>query len=417
MQLEKARTIDDLKPNDMVKVCQHIQIGCCFQLDGLHSCCLGTFFPPALVTAEEIKNKVVTYDLIVERRKQLFAAINDLADGPTGNCKNCIWLKEVPYKDVNFEYMGGQGLGASFNIQHYTACNQRCTFCYYAKEGNLVPPQYDILDIFELFREKGKLRGGNWVDFSGGEPTTLKDFDKIISYLIDNNFGLIVVYSNATIFSQKIYDLLKENKICMVTSIDSGICSTYKKVRGTDTMPNVFTNLIKYANSGTKNLVLKYVVTDDNRTDDDMWAFIMAMLAIKPGMVKFCPDFPYGDREIPEETIDFIAKLWHNLEKYTGSQKIKDYTVDYGDPKFVKYRESLALKLNELNVKDPIDDSTILDSWREPCEQHVESVTPPEPTLYPIKPPTFLQKIFSIRNEYNRKVVRILGFKIKFKRK
>ncbi len=416
MQAEQRKTINDLKPDDIVKVCPYLQMACCFQLDGLHSCCLGTVMAPVLVTAEEIRNKVVTYDLIVERRKQLFAAINDLADGPTGNCKNCIWLKEVPYKDVNFEYMGGQVLGASFNIQHYTSCNEKCTYCCYAQEGNLIPPQYDILEVFELFRERGKLRGGNFVDFSGGEPALLKDFEKILTYLTDNNFGQIGVYTNGTVFSQKFYDLLKENKVYLMTSIDTGLCSTYKKVRGINALPVVLNNLIKYRNSGTKNLWLKYVVTDDNRTDDDMWAFIMTMLALRPNIVKFCPQFPYGDKEIPEESIDFIAKLVHNLIKYTGKMP-RDYTLEFGDPKFVRYRESLATKLNELNAKDPIDDSTVLDSWREPCEQHVESVTPPEPTLYPIKPPTFLQKIFSIRNEYNRKVVRILGFKIKFKRK
>ena len=74
----------------------------------------------------------------------------------------------------------------------------------------------------------------------------LKDFEKILTYFYENNLGTVVVYTNASIYSQKIYDLLKEDKIILTTSIDTGLKSTYAKLRGLDAFPKVFENLLKY---------------------------------------------------------------------------------------------------------------------------------------------------------------------------
>lgn len=290
-----GKTINDLKPNDVVKVCKYIEMGSCFALDGIRCCVHGTIESPLIVTAAEIRDSTVTYDLVVQRKRELFAAINGLADRPTASCKTCTNLKEKKYKDVSFEYLGGEPLPAALNIQHYTECNLRCTYCYYKQTNRFVKPQYDMLSYLELFRKKGKLRGNNWIDFSGGEPAMLKSFDEILNYLLDNNMGTVVVYSNATIFSQIIYNALKKNKIILTTSLDTGIASTYKKLRGTDGYSKVIANLIRYKNSGTNRLWLKYIVCDLNRTEDDLWSFVWAMLALRPDKLMICPEFPYGE--------------------------------------------------------------------------------------------------------------------------
>jgi hypothetical protein len=352
-QHRPGRTIDDLTPDDRVKTCKYIEMGSGFALEGIRCCCLGTFQSPFIVTAEEVRSKVVSYDLVVRRRKELFAAVNGFTDGPTGSCTTCVHLKEAKFKDVSFEYLGGEPLPAGFNIQHYTACNQNCTYCCYAQADQLIKPQYDLLDYLELFRKQGKLRGNNWIDFSGGEPAMLKDFDRILGYLIANDLGTIVVYSNASIFSQAIYDALKKNRIILTTSLDTGMVSTYKKLRDSDAFPRVIANLIRYRNSGTRRLWLKYVITDVNRTEDDLWGFVLAMLALRPDRMLICPDFPYGDKQIPEETVKFAARLWYVLEKLTGVTPA-DYTVEYGDPKWLQYREGLRSALRDVCGQKPL---------------------------------------------------------------
>jgi hypothetical protein len=46
---------------------------------------------------------------------------------------------------VNFEYLGGEPLPGSMGIQHYSQCNERCTYCLFTKENSFIQPQYDIL--------------------------------------------------------------------------------------------------------------------------------------------------------------------------------------------------------------------------------------------------------------------------------
>ena len=397
-------SIEDLKPNDIVKVCPHLEIGCSFQLDGIHACCLGTTLSPLLISNEEIQNGI-TYETIVERRKKLFAAINGLDKMDIGPCATCTFIKNKQYKDVNFEYLGGYHLPSSFNIQHYTECNERCAYCCYAQNNDFRKPQYNIIDIWNLFKNKGKLRGNNWIDFSGGETAMLKNFDEIINYMMDNNMGTVVVYTNASIYSEAIERGLKENKIILTTSVDTGLCSTYKNLRGANVFPKVLENLIRYRNTGTNGLWLKYVVCETNRTEDDMYSFLTTMLALRPNRIMFCPDFPYGDREIPEATIDFIAKLWYLVEKYIGNIAA-DFSSEYGEPKWKKYQKSLFEKIEELRKQNPIDGSLILKpnviTVYESCYNH--------------KKITFLQQVFSIQNEGIHKVIRFLGLKLKIKR-
>ena len=347
-----AQTIENLKPNDSVLSCKYIQMGSCFEPEGIHCCIQGTVKSPLIITADEIRNGKATYELVVQRRTELFNTINDPSVGPPDPCRTCANLKPTKYKNVSFDYLGGEKLTASLNIQHYTDCNQRCKYCLWTVQDYFVKPQYNPLDYLEVFRKKGKMRGNNWIDFSGGEPSMLKNFGEILGYLLDNNMGTVVVYSNSVIFSQPIYDALKKNKIILTTSLDAGTPATYKKVRAMNAWPTVIRNLIRYRNSGTKGLWLKYIITEDNRTDDDLWGFALAMLAIRPDKIQICPDFPYGERQLPDETVQFAARLFHILERLTGTRPV-DYTLDFGDPKWVTYHEDLTKAIHELEKRNP----------------------------------------------------------------
>lgn len=341
------------KPNDIVKTCKYLEKGLCFQLDGLQCCVHGSKASPCIVSTEEIKNGRCTYDLIVQRKKELFLGINGRKEMDLGGCKGCTNIIEKKFKEVSFDTLGGEYLPGGFNIQHYTACNERCLYCLYAQQNDFQAPRYNILPIWEMFRQKGKLKGHNWIDFSGGEPAILKNLDDILTYLLKHKLGTVVIYSNATIFSPLIYEGLKKNKFILTTSLDTGLKSTYAKLRGADLFDRVIDNLTKYRNSGTKGLWLKYVVTEHNRTEDDLWSFLSAMLALRPNKVLLSPDFPYGDKQIPPQTVQFIAKLWYLVEKYMGDIVI-DYTAVMGDPKFAAYHRNLQEEINRLKTQNPL---------------------------------------------------------------
>lgn len=351
--------IKDQTSKKLVKSCKYIETGSYFAPEGVRCCVHGSISSPVLVTADEIRNNTAIYDLVVQRRQDLFAAVNGLTDGPTGSCLACDHLKEKPVKDVSFEYVGGEPLPGSMGIQHYTQCNERCGYCPYTRDNNFIGPQYDVLGYLEQFRKRGKLRGDNWIDFSGGEPAMLKNLDEMLDYFLRNKLGTVVVYSNASMYSQSIYDALKKNRIILTTSLDTGVASTYKKLRGADVYSKVIGNLIRYRNSGTSGLWLKYVICDINRTEDDLWSFILAMLAIKPNKVMICPEFPLGDKTIPDETVAFAARLWYLLEKFTGFAPL-DYTSTFRDSKHEKYRTDLKSSLQRLKSQRPLDNESIL---------------------------------------------------------
>lgn len=345
--------MSDFKPNDIVKSCRYIEQGSYFGLDGIRFCVMGTLSAPMLVPVEEMNSDGLTYEMVVQRRREHFEALNGLREGQLEPCSSCTNLKEKPYKDVDFSWLGGEPLPAALGIQHFSACNHRCTYCIYTVEDNFIKSQYDPIKYFELFRKAEKLRGNNWIDFSGGEPASLKDFDRILNYLLEHDLGTVVVYSNAAIFNQTLYAALKKNKVILTTSIDTGIASSYNKLHGTKTFPKVIRNLIRYRNSGTHNLWLKCVISESNRSEDDLWGFVLAMLALRPNKVMICPDFPYGQAEVPEETLKFAARLWYMLEELTGITPI-DYSATFGDAVWVKYHQDLPAAIEKVRQEGPL---------------------------------------------------------------
>lgn len=343
----------DIRPNDVVKSCRYIERGSCFALDGVRSCVMGTLNAPLLVTTEELNQEGVTYDLVVSRRRELFEAINGFRDGQIEPCITCANLKEKPYKEVDFSWLGGEPLPSGMNIQHFSSCNQRCTYCVFTVDDNFIKSQYDPIGYLELFRQAGKMRGNNWIDFSGGETTMLKDFDRVLNYLLDHNMGTVVVYSNATIFKESLYNALKKNKVILTTSLDTGMSSSYNKLHGLNSFHKVMRNLIRYRNSGTHNLWLKCVISESNRSDDDLWSFVLAVMALRPNKVMICPEFPYGATMLPEETLRAAAKLWYMVEELVGLTPV-DYTAPFGDIVWVKYHQDLPGAIAQIRKQQPL---------------------------------------------------------------
>lgn len=421
------KSIEDLKANDIVKTCKSLECGVGFWIDGIHCCCVNTYKSPTIITAEEMRSGKVNYNLIVERRKELFGALNGLNDKDAGDCLKCSYCHETEFKNVNFEYLGGHGICSGFNIQHFSTCNLRCKYCAFTIDNNFVPPQYDnIIDFIEEYTKRDKLIRGEWIEYNGGEPTLLDNFEKILDYLVDNNIGGIGLFSNAVIYSESIYQALKQNKLYLTTSLDAGTPSTFKKLRGADAYHKVINNLIRYKNSGTDNLWIKYIICDENRTEDDLWGFVMAMIAIRPGQVYIAPSFPYGDMEIPKETAEFGAKMWYLLEKYGGITPHIQSDDAQCDPKFPKFSKDIREQYNRIKEENSYGEGYNLLANRPSAVTTQAELTPEEQQLQNINEklifieqklnkPTLLQQLFSVTNDDNHKAVRIFGIKMKFK--
>jgi len=261
---------------------------------------------------------------------------------------------EKPFKDVRFDQVGG----CMINIQHYLSCNLRCSYCSWWKSNQLSPPRYPvqrIIDIYNRFNEKGKLLGGSWIQLSGGEPTTLEDLDALVDGFIDLKMGDMCIFTNCVEHSDVIEMYLRKDAVFVTTSIDAGIPSTFKKIRGGE-MQSVIDTLVKYRKTNTTQLRLKYIITKENSNEDELFSFIFMMLALRPDLITITPEFPCGDARIPPESAVFGARLWYHLRKYGGfTVEIQSDTLR-ADPKFASFSSEIYEEFNRLCAETPLTD-------------------------------------------------------------
>ena len=199
---------------------------------------------------------------------------------------------------------------------------------------------------------------------SGGEPTILKNFDELIICLKELNFGGISVFTNSINYSNELAVQLSKNTVFITTSLDAGTPSTFAKIRRGDIYRAVDT-LVKYRRTNTSNMHLKYIITEENRNEEDLFAFVFLMVSLRPNLVHITPEYPYGEMQIPHESVVFGARLWYLLKKY-GDINIHLPSDDLkADPKFAKYSTDIRAEFdllcahtplsNEYNILDGID--------------------------------------------------------------
>ncbi|WP_168734295.1 radical SAM protein [Pseudothauera nasutitermitis] len=304
----------------LVKSCPKLESGLRLGQEGIHACQLGPFSSPIYWTAEEAASTTITREMIAEKRRWIFDLLND--DHSETPCKHChmVVLKEP--EEVRFDRLGHIDLAAT------TTCNLRCTFCGYTQQDSFAEAQYDALTVLRLFEPEDVVWDAA-VDFNGGEPTLLKDFDAYIDYFASRRIR-VFLYTNAVIYKQSVYDGLAKGTIRWVcASLDAGTPSTYNALKKSKRYTDVLETITRYAQAGNQGggqLSVKYIFCQDNCGDDDVVGFTYAMLAIRPQEVWLTFDFdPLCN--LPGDCADFgghdytrhvaaYAKTYLMLEKH-----------------------------------------------------------------------------------------------------
>ena len=75
-----------------------------------------------------------------------------------------------------------------FTLNHWTKCNCNCTYCYTKdnKKAFNAYKEYPLYPIIKDMFKKGVIKKAeeSCIIFGGGEPTILKDFDKLINLFL-----------------------------------------------------------------------------------------------------------------------------------------------------------------------------------------------------------------------------------------
>jgi wyosine [tRNA(Phe)-imidazoG37] synthetase (radical SAM superfamily) len=305
---------EPFQPDDIIKSCCNLESGLNLAVNGLRACTRGALMAPLFCSIKEINQGKVTKELIIERRKEYIRMLND--DHSVMDCKRCLMVVRKRYGDIIFSRLG------HVDLQHYSYCNLRCTYCAYTQKDLHLRPQYNALSVLQCFSPEN-IEWNAHVDFAGGEPTLLENLDEYLEFFRNRRIR-VLMFTNAVKFHQAIYNGLEDGSIYIATtSVDAGTPSTYKSLRGRDSYLRVLENLSRYAAAGSKGkgmLAVKYIFCENNCSDDDVAGFAYAMLALRPQQVwltfDFSPMFLAKKDYDYSKGIEAYAKLYLLLKKH-----------------------------------------------------------------------------------------------------
>ncbi len=314
-----------------VKSCWLIEGGIVYRPHWIGACCSSTALAPFYYEGAELeeikKGRVPPLEEIVAKRKQLFEMANDPQSGIP--CLKCGFLVEKDMEDVSFDKL------RYTDVQHYTICNNRCTFCYYTQQNYFVPPQYDLLKHLDVFVKAGKVSKDCFALFNGGEPSLFKDFNKFMDFFNANGVQ-VELYTNGNHFSEDIYShIARGNPIRTNISVDAGTAATYKAVHGSDKFDKVIENIARYTVAAEKSgalLQVKYIFLQENSNPDDVRGFVHAMLAVRPHVVLLTMNFEHL-QIVPDINPDSPSEFAHTSPKaqphHTYNEEVEGYANMY----------------------------------------------------------------------------------------
>ncbi len=302
--------------------CHWIQHGINFENDHIEMCCLCCHKGGGrLYVKENYKGKGLNWDDIFKLKEKFIQDnVNGNIDPRCDGCFNLVnkgWDDEQKY--INY-----------IHFNHWTHCNCDCIYCYtkWDKKAFNSKPHYKVMPMLkELFKKK-LFRPGGEVTFAGGEPTILNEFEDIVNCLLKNGVERITVHSSGIKYSKAIEKGIKEKKLSVCLSADSGSRDTYFAVKRTDKFDKFWQNVEKYANAQSddnKYLVeTKYIIIpqiNDNKEEIEKWFSLNMACGIKSIVIdienEYCKELRKENKEKPQQLVElcnYIIKRAKELE-------------------------------------------------------------------------------------------------------
>lgn len=303
--------------------CDWITSGIHFFYDSIRFCCYEYLHSKnENIIFSDYKGQKIDYDKFFEIKNEYVTLAK--AGNHHKNCQNCIYLSSAKWSDENyFDH---------FTFNYWSNCNSKCIYCYtkdLSKEDK--KQYYEVYPIIKDMAKKDLLRSTrrNCVVFGGGEPTILKEFDKLVDLFLQEGFNNIRVNSSGIKYSKTLEKGLKSNSVSLVISPDSGTKDTYMKIKRVNSFEKVWNNIKQYAKyqDNENNIKVKYIIIpeiNDNKEEIDKWFDMILKCGVKSVSVsveqkwyaKYHPNFPEYIYDKLRYICDKAEKLNLNMEVY-----------------------------------------------------------------------------------------------------
>ena len=286
--------------------CDWITSGIHFFYDCIRFCCYEYLHSKnANVLIPDYKGQKIDYDKFFEL-KNMYKNLAKKGEHHL-NCRNCIYLSSAEWSDENyFDH---------FTFNYWSNCNSKCIYCYTKNLSERDKRQYyEVYPVIKDMSGKGLLRATprNCVVFGGGEPTVLKEFDKLVDLFLSEKFNNIRVNSSGIKYSKTLEKGLKNDCVSLVISPDSGNKNSYLNIKRVNCFDKVWDNIKRYAKqqNNENNLKVKYILipqVNDNKEEIDSWFNMVVKNGVKSVAVSveqnwYDKHYPY----FPKYIYDFL---------------------------------------------------------------------------------------------------------------
>lgn len=296
------------------KSCHLIEHGISIDVDSIKACCLSREFNKGqLPIIENYKDDKINWEEIfeVKRRHRKHQKVMDLKF-----CEGCYNLREEDWDEDDYI--------SYINFDHWSECNSDCIYC--GVRQNKPKTKNNVFKTIKELIKQGKFRNTGEITFQGGEPTVLKEFDKLVNIFIKQG-SKIRIHSSGILFSRAIRNGLKKGAITVVISPDSVTEDMYRSIKRVNKSKNVWNTIKKYRQRlkpEVENLVkVKFIIipgVNDKLSEIDEFLNKIKQLDIKSIIVDV--EYTYANKNL-QNISQHIYMLMDYIENFAKQNNIE----------------------------------------------------------------------------------------------
>lgn len=286
------------------KSCEHLEYSAVIFSDCIRVCCgdtsriNGLVCPGFKINNTNIDNLDELFLRFIAFKQKLKEDINL---GKHTLCSGCDYLREVEWKPEN-----------TFKLINFSTdypCNLGCSYCYQNTADYHYEKTYDIDKLIANVLKSKFVSDDTQFIYACGEIGIHPKVKEIVNLFQNRNVSF---FTNATKYYEEIHQLILKPRNSILVSLDSGTRETYQKVKGRDMFNVVCENISRYA-SDNGNVVLKYILTNDNLNADDLNGFIEFCLSANIKNIRITYD--WNIRELNNKLKRAAIILMHKARK------------------------------------------------------------------------------------------------------